>query len=301
MPNRNLQGDYRYAYQGQEKDPETGKPAFELRLYDPRINRWLTTDPAGQFHSPYMSMGNNWVSRVDPDGGYSPPTDFENTQTGEKVHVEDGIDQTVRVDNKDWGQVLGFQDAFRNGNLNPSGYSNFINARGATPNLGASLPSFSDLESNYPKYGRLPDGTPWGVSNEQFGNTVGGRVEQNIDGGIFNNTCACRVSHSLNLSGANIPYIQGQTSSNAGKTAWYIFRVTQLEKHLTATYGPPNVISSDISNFSGYKGVIIFDTGGLWSDASGHGTLWNGSDRLGGNYPASYYLGNGVGKLWITN
>ena len=40
---------YRYGYQGDfaETDPETGKPAFELRLYDPRINRWLTPDPYG--------------------------------------------------------------------------------------------------------------------------------------------------------------------------------------------------------------------------------------------------------------
>jgi RHS repeat-associated protein len=70
MPNRNVQGDYRYAYQGQEKDPETGKEAFEARLYDPRINRWLTTDPARQYHSPYMSMGNNWANKIDPDGRF---------------------------------------------------------------------------------------------------------------------------------------------------------------------------------------------------------------------------------------
>ncbi len=69
MPNRNVQGDYRYAYQGQEKDPETGKEAFQLRLYDSRINRWLTTDPYRQYASPYLAMGNNWVSRVDPNGG----------------------------------------------------------------------------------------------------------------------------------------------------------------------------------------------------------------------------------------
>ena len=71
MPNRNVQGNYRYGYQGEfaETDPETGKVAFELRLYDPRINRWLTTDPAGQYVSPYLSMGNNWVNRVDSDGG----------------------------------------------------------------------------------------------------------------------------------------------------------------------------------------------------------------------------------------
>ncbi len=69
MPDRNIEGEYRYAYQGQEKDPETGMEAFELRLWDARIGRWLTTDPAGQYASPYLGMGNNPISRVDPDGG----------------------------------------------------------------------------------------------------------------------------------------------------------------------------------------------------------------------------------------
>ena len=69
MPNRNLQGDYRYAYQGQEKDTETGKEAFELRLWDARIGRWSTTDPYGQFASPYLGMGNNPISGIDPEWG----------------------------------------------------------------------------------------------------------------------------------------------------------------------------------------------------------------------------------------
>src|SRR5690606_37471308 len=33
------------------------------------LGRWLTTDPAGQYHSPYLGMGNNPISRIDPDGG----------------------------------------------------------------------------------------------------------------------------------------------------------------------------------------------------------------------------------------
>ena len=70
MPNRQTtDGDYRYAYQGQEKDKETNKEAFELRLWDSRIGRWLTTDPYGEFASPYLGMGNNPISLIDPDGG----------------------------------------------------------------------------------------------------------------------------------------------------------------------------------------------------------------------------------------
>jgi RHS repeat-associated protein len=63
--------DYRYGYQGQyaEVDKETGWNNFELRMYDPAIGRWMTTDPYGQYDSPYVGMGNNPVSSVDPDGG----------------------------------------------------------------------------------------------------------------------------------------------------------------------------------------------------------------------------------------
>ena len=63
--------DYRYGYQGQnaEMDPETNWNAFELRMYNSRIGRWLQYDPQGQFYSPYVGMGNNPVSGTDKDGG----------------------------------------------------------------------------------------------------------------------------------------------------------------------------------------------------------------------------------------
>ncbi|MNF86260.1 hypothetical protein D3C84_686920 [compost metagenome] len=44
--------------------------AFQLRLWDGRIGRWLSTDPYSQYASPYLGMGNNPVSGVDPDGGW---------------------------------------------------------------------------------------------------------------------------------------------------------------------------------------------------------------------------------------
>jgi len=71
MPSRQVvDGTYRYAFQGQEKDGETGKEAFQLRLWDGRIGRWLTTDPYGQYSSPYLGMGNDPINGIDPDGGY---------------------------------------------------------------------------------------------------------------------------------------------------------------------------------------------------------------------------------------
>jgi RHS repeat-associated protein len=70
MPNKHTtDGNYRYAFQGQEKDGETGMEAFELRQWDGRLGRWLTVDPYNEFYSPYVGMGNNPISLVDPDGG----------------------------------------------------------------------------------------------------------------------------------------------------------------------------------------------------------------------------------------
>ncbi|WP_131539021.1 RHS repeat domain-containing protein [Pedobacter nototheniae] len=67
--------DYRYGYQGQyaELDKETGWNNFDLRMYDPAIGRWMSTDPMGQYASPYVGMGNNPVDHVDPDGGEDGP------------------------------------------------------------------------------------------------------------------------------------------------------------------------------------------------------------------------------------
>ncbi|KIA95229.1 hypothetical protein OC25_07915 [Pedobacter kyungheensis] len=64
-------GNYRYGYQGQyaEIDNETGWNNFDFRMYDAQIGRWMSTDPYEEHHSPYLAMGNNPVTTVDPDGG----------------------------------------------------------------------------------------------------------------------------------------------------------------------------------------------------------------------------------------
>lgn len=64
---------YRWGYQGQfsEKDETTGYNEFDLRFYDAKIARWLTTDRYGQYYSPYVAMGNVPHMSVDPDGGFA--------------------------------------------------------------------------------------------------------------------------------------------------------------------------------------------------------------------------------------
>ena len=74
MENREITDEpYRWGYQGQfsEKDLTTGMQEFELRNYDARIGRWTTTDPYGQYASPYLGMGNVPHMSVDANGGWS--------------------------------------------------------------------------------------------------------------------------------------------------------------------------------------------------------------------------------------
>jgi RHS repeat-associated protein len=90
---------YRYGYQGQfaEKDEETGWNHFELREYDAVIGRWLVVDPKKQYYSPYLSMGNNPLLRVDPDGGddWIPQVD-KNGKTSYVAEAGDNFDTFVQ-------------------------------------------------------------------------------------------------------------------------------------------------------------------------------------------------------------
>ena len=76
---------WRYGYQGDfaEEDEETGWNSFELRMYDAVIVRWTTIDPKRQHFSPYLSMGNNPISKLDADGGDDYHFDKNGNYTGQ--------------------------------------------------------------------------------------------------------------------------------------------------------------------------------------------------------------------------
>jgi len=88
-PNNAGNSPYRYQYQGAnaESDQTTGYDNFSLRMYDPNIGRWLTTDPAGQFVSPYEGMGNNPVTGSDPTGGSARDTVCIDDNTGDVATI----------------------------------------------------------------------------------------------------------------------------------------------------------------------------------------------------------------------
>jgi RHS repeat-associated protein len=76
MPGRSYQSsNYKYGFQGKEKDDElkgeSNSYDFGARLYDPRVGRWLSTDPLEDkdpSRSTYCAMGNDPVNKIDPDG-----------------------------------------------------------------------------------------------------------------------------------------------------------------------------------------------------------------------------------------
>jgi RHS repeat-associated protein len=95
MPSRNgSSGDYRYGFNGMEKDDEMHNQGgtsydFGARQYDARLGRWLSIDPLAVKYpdlSPYSFVANDPVSKIDPDG----------------KRIKDAFGRTVRVKiNKD--------------------------------------------------------------------------------------------------------------------------------------------------------------------------------------------------------
>jgi hypothetical protein len=71
----------------------------------------LTTDPAGQYYSPYVAMGNNWIRNIDPDGGTCYDAD------GGVIPCNDiGVSGVHDIDlgggyNADW-DVMGLDEVF---------------------------------------------------------------------------------------------------------------------------------------------------------------------------------------------
>lgn len=78
MPGRKYQSgaaSYQYGFGGKRKDNEMYGEGnaydFEARIFDPRLVRWLSVDPlfsSYPYQSPYVSMSNNPLNRIDPTG-----------------------------------------------------------------------------------------------------------------------------------------------------------------------------------------------------------------------------------------
>ncbi len=76
MPNRHgSSGNYRYGFQGQEKDDELKGEGnslnYTFRMHDPRVGRFFAVDPLAKkypFYSPYAFSGNRVIDAIEMEG-----------------------------------------------------------------------------------------------------------------------------------------------------------------------------------------------------------------------------------------
>jgi RHS repeat-associated protein len=80
MPGRKLSGGYRYGFNGKENDNEVkgegNQQDYGMRIYDPRLGKFLSTDPLAKKYpelTPYQFASNRPIDGIDMDGlEYSP-------------------------------------------------------------------------------------------------------------------------------------------------------------------------------------------------------------------------------------
>ena len=163
----------------------------------------------------------------------------------------------------------------------------------------ALLPSYEDMYNHYPKdaaNGDMPAGEVYKL--------VGGQIykmylekPQN-----FANACALRVSYALNQSGVAIPASKKTFKGEDKKN--YFLGATHLHKWMENYFGDPDITA--IKDFElqlrGNKGIytMIPKKPGTFG-ASGHATLFDGSECIGGIDHCYLTPGEAVEKvhLWI--
>ncbi len=146
-----------------------------------------------------------------------------------------------------------------------------------------TLPPFDAMWSAYPS-----------GEAEEVKRLIGGSV--NAD--WITNTCTIRLSRALNYAGFTVPgAVPGLSTVRGGDGKRYAYRVAEMRRYLRAVLGPPTVVGTgaDRAKFAGKKGLIMFDVR-IWSDATGHFDLWDGS----GPAHAEYFDQATTVQLWVA-
>jgi hypothetical protein len=153
----------------------------------------------------------------------------------------------------------------------------------------ATVPAFDVLNENYPNF----------FSVETVKRLIGGGIND-LDappaeqwlGGANGNTCAIRLSRTLNYSGAPIPKNQsGLRTTRGADQRNYAFAMQEMRAWLTGHFGQPTIDRAGgppitREAFLGKKGIIAFDI--RFSDANGHVDLWDGRTFYDELYGLSY-------------
>ena len=132
---------------------------------------------------------------------------------------------------------------------------------------------WSDLWEWYPDYIVYP-------LSIQVKKEIGGAVNASW----ITNTCAIRLSRTLNYNGAQVPgNFNGMSTVRGGDKLNYAFRVREMRKWLSYKLGTPDFDLEkqagkkfDKKDLSSKLGIIAFDIS--FADATGHMDLWDGKN-----------------------
>ena len=113
VPNRHRStDDYRYGFQGQEKDDELKGEGnslnYTFRMHDPRVGRFFATDPLEKkypWYSPYQFSGNRLIDMIELEG-------LEPAQAGNREGQKgDAFDDRLITDNP--GDILKYPFSYQ--------------------------------------------------------------------------------------------------------------------------------------------------------------------------------------------
>jgi hypothetical protein len=141
------------------------------------------------------------------------------------------------------------------------------------------LPAWDKLYNNY-------------AGDEETSEDFRARVGGQVDNDQFSNTCTLRMSEAFNLAGQPIPKNHpGLLTVLGGDKRNYAIRVAEFKKYMLSSYGNPDMVRTppkganagvERADFANLRGVLCFEV--HFSDATGHFTLWDGSQVVHGDY-----------------
>ena len=141
---------YRYGFNGKENDKETGEQDYGMRIYDPRIAKFLSVDPLMKKYpelSTYAFAGNTPIQAIDLDGRepwYNKERMFSITYYNLFCHKTDMLNDMATKDNSKFqSDAINKLTTFQNDNNKL--YANFRrNGIGKQAEFGSDAEGFFD-------------------------------------------------------------------------------------------------------------------------------------------------------------
>lgn len=265
MPGRNASsGDYRYGFQGQEKDDEikgSGNSInFKYRMHDPRLGRFFAVDPLAAkypWNSPYAFSENRVISAIELEGLEA--HDLNNGETVNGPYSNETID--------------GFNSTYDNATANGAeittdiwNFQSYQNGESVVGNyLANSIQNLPDAPAGY----QTPD--PFLLSGVQP--TYDAARQYANCGGNCYTTSAARINQAYETLYGVTPIDYTQNANGTFTSADYRTASTQSGAS-NFGYGVGGALAN------GGEGVLVNNTG-VWSGQLKPGAalqVWNTSD-----------------------